>query len=121
MPALQAVPRPTSAQHQTLIPVILPDVLHGRQSCYVSLAPISWAAGALSTLPLVLVAGTPQQPGGFLTADAGHQIPLPSHISFCPISARSGNDRDPQQFQAGLSQSIVMGGAEKSTSFALRT
>lgn len=59
---------------------------------------------SLFTFPLVLILGSPKQSRGLITADVGYQISLSSHVSFYPLSPCSGNDRDPQQFQARLSQ-----------------
>lgn len=79
-----------------------------RELCF----PCSWfsdsneaeCTGCLTRFPPVLISGSPQQPRGLLTADVGCQLSLPSRLSFYALSPCSGNDRDPHQFQARLSQ-----------------
>lgn len=74
--------------------------------------PYSWLSDSneaectrfLTHFPPVLLSGSPEQPRGLLAADVGCQLSLPSRLSFYALSPRSGNDRDPQQFQARLSQ-----------------
>lgn len=51
----------------------------------------------------VLISGFAEQPWGHSTADAWHQVPLSSDVSFHPLSACLGTDTSPQQLQTWLS------------------